>query len=245
MGAAKKQELGKNAFFSLIKTQSERKALFHTLTEAQGAVVIKGLDEEPIAAKALRQTESGWLVCELDSPSPRNFATLKAAPHHIVNFKINSDQYFFQSAISFSKNGLLLETIVELFQLQRRSSYRLTLPDQLGAFANIIQQNGNPYFLDAKILDYSTGGLRLQTASGMEQLKLDDQLTLAIHLGNRIPFQLEAKIKFSSKKNESMIYGIEFINKTSLIENKLVALQLDMQSEIFRKWTRGQVNKAN
>jgi c-di-GMP-binding flagellar brake protein YcgR len=236
MGAAKKQDLGKNAFFSLVKTQSERKRIFQQLTELRGSLVLKGLEEAPISGTVLRQTDSGWLCCQLDSPTPQSFASLKSAPTHIVNFKIDRDQYFFQSAVSFSKDGVLLETVVELFQLQRRSAFRLTLPSELGAHVNILQCNQTPYFTEAKIIDYSTGGLKLQMTGVNAPLKKGDQLKLALHLGKRIPFQLEAEIKFANFRTDTWSYGIEFINKTILIENKLVALQLDMQSEIFRKW---------
>ncbi len=202
-------------------------------------LIIKASDEISIHAVARTFTEDSMIACQYHLLSPTLQEDTKlSAQTYIVNFSVNKEEYFFQSHAAPIKEGFLLATQTDLFHLQRRKSIRLSLPLQMGAQVKILQLNSKPYFCEGLIIDFSTGGLKITLKALNSKIALNDQLILSIGLGKRIPFSVEALIKYSAIQGEYQTCGIEFINKTSLLENKLHALQLDMQSEIFRRWTK-------
>jgi len=239
MGAARKKDDNNKAYFVKIRSLSEKKRIFEDLVASSNPLIIKASDELSIHAVAKKFEADEKIVCQYHMLSPTaEEHPLLAHQSYVVNFSVNKEEYFYKSPITPLAHGFLIETQKELFHLQRRKAMRLALPLQMGALAKILSINKTPAFIEALIIDFSTGGLRLTLKASTSKIKMDDTISVSVTLGKRIPFSIDAMVRYSAVQGEFQTCGIEFINKTSLIENKLHTLQLDMQSEIFRRWTK-------
>lgn len=239
MGNSPKDEENNKNYFVPIRSQSEKKRILEALVASANPLVIKASDDISIHAVARRFTEDEMIACQYHvlSPTLQEDVTLSAQAY-IVNFSVNKEEYFFQSHVAPIKEGFLLATQPDLYHLQRRRAIRLKLPLQMGAKIKVLELNTKPYFEEGLIIDFSTGGLRITLKAFHSKIKLGDELMLSIGLGKRIPFSVDAVVRYSAIQGDYQTCGIEFINKTSLLDNKLHALQLDMQSEIFRRWSK-------
>lgn len=219
--------------FCLIKIPSEKKRIIKELVEIQSEIVLKGRGETLYFLKPLKVTENRWIVCKEVSD-----LGLKDEDGVIANFSIGNERYFFQTPVQVSKLSVMLEADIELYHLQRRKSVRVGLPQDSGAQAMIISHKYVSMALSASVLDFSKGGLRLSCALTLPKFKANDPVTLTVRLGEfKRPFTVEGVVRHTAEASEkTQVFGVQFVNVSHTLEMKLLTLQMDLQSEIFRKW---------
>lgn len=229
--------------FTMIKVPSEKKKILKAMLENKEPLLLKGCDDSICRLVPEKYTEeSKWLTCRVTEGRLEGNDTIQEEGH-IVNFSIGDERYFFQTKIQMRTDDVLLETKVDLYHLQRRKTIRMDIPEEMKATCSIINLNHFSCLHICNILDYSAGGLRLEYQAGKPGFKAKDQMVCLLKLGHRKPFEMEAEIKhcFDPAQNKGdQVFGIEFKNVSKITHNKLIALQLDLQSEIFRKWKRHQ-----
>lgn len=238
MSAAKK----KNELFSEVRIPSERKRIYSELVQSRGAIILKGPRDQLSFLNPIQLLDFQFLKCVYQVDSPR-VSPQDSLVDHFVQFSVGTDRYYFNSSATPSDQFLTLTASDDLYQLQRRSSLRISLPWALNTRANIISKNDLATLTECRVLDISTGGIKAEFDSSKNDhthWKTGDSLVMMLHLGKRIPFQIEGIIRYLSPITATdhgphFHCGIEFINKSTLLENKLLSIQMDIQSEIFRK----------
>lgn len=236
--------LQKNSYFNLVKVPSEKKKIFQKLIEHQSEILMKGDGDDLYRLRPRKIADGRWLMCDYEpGPTPMDpiygFKVI-----HSANFAVDDERYFFRSAVQISPRAVMLELKVDLYHLQRRKSMRLKVPSVLGAECRIINHNDRSHLLDCQILDFSTGGLRLEFNGMKPAFEPEDHLVLTLRLGeHRKQLQVEAVIRhvFSAEDKFSQTFGVKFVEVDKYLQNKLIALHLDLQTDIFRKWKRHQL----
>jgi c-di-GMP-binding flagellar brake protein YcgR len=231
----------KNAFFNLVKVPSEKKRIFRELIDSHGEILMKGHGEGIFRLRPEKISEKQWILCHFDSGSSE-FATMGFDELHSANFAVGKERYFFQSSVQVSPESILLETPVELYHLQRRKSMRISLPLELGASCNIINHNDISGLHACEVLDFSPGGLKVLFDGLSPFFHFSDRLVIVLRLGtHRKSLEIKAAVRHvHPPKKGQQIIGLQFLEMDRILENKLQALQLDLQTEIFRKFKRHQ-----
>lgn len=230
--------------FSLIRVPSERKRIFKSVVETQAEILIKGAHGAIHRLLPVKIKDDKWLSCQVREAKPTDDFESLLKDEHPANFTLETERYFFLSPLRIERPYIQLRTDTDLYHLQRRKTARVQIPDLIEAVCTITKHNEQSCFLSTKILDFSTGGLRVQYDSNEPEIKSGDQLAISVRLGQRKPFELSSTVRHSVKAQTGQFeqtFGMEFGAKEKTLENKLLWLQLDLQSEIFRKWKRNQL----
>lgn len=220
--------------FALVKIPSEKKRILREMIQAGSEIVLKGEKADALYfLKPTKISENRWIICQEVSD-----LGLQDESQAIANFSIGNERYFFQTPVQVSPISVLLETEVDLYHLQRRKSLRVALPKDAGANCSIINHRSISCLYDCNIIDFSKGGIRLAYPAPLPLFRDNDTLTMSIRLGqHRRSFQIEGIIRHSSEATSSeQFFGVQFVNMNRTLEQKLLTLQMDLQSEIFRKW---------
>jgi hypothetical protein len=219
--------------FSLIKIPSEKKRIFKEMVHSESEIVLKGKGDTLYFLKPVRISENRWIVCKEVTD-----LGLQDEDEAIANFSLGSERYFFQTPVQVSSLSVMLEAEVDLYHLQRRKSLRVSVPRDIGAVASIINFKHISTMLEAQVVDFSKGGLRVSYAAPLPEFKSGDPITLNVRLGEfRRPFTVEGIIRHRAEgPANTQVFGIQFVNVSHTLEMKLLTLQMDLQSEIFRKW---------
>lgn len=215
--------------------QSERRRLFQEALQQKLLFHSKGDAEEVVTLVLTEYYEDKLLVFEYAQGSPQ-FKGIQSA---VMNFAVAPDRYFFQTQVEAFQNRVMVNADLEVFILQRRKTPRVDIPDDFSAQANITQHAQRPCWHNCKILDFSSGGCRLRYGADLPPFKVGDSLKLVLHLSYRRPLELEAVIRHhvSDPASSSQVFGIQFVLPNSILENKLFVTFLDVQRELFSKWS--------
>lgn len=220
--------------FQQIKIPSEKKRILAELVTAKVELIIKN-DEESVLKVPVRKVENGLLTCEGNAGQFKgDFNELK-----VIYFTLGTERYFFYAVLKFGDDYISIDANTDLFHLQRRKNVRLNLPDEVNARCSIIQWGATNGLVEAKVLDFSAGGLRLEFAESSPLFFSNDKIKLVIRFGSRRELNLEGVVRHvmpRQNRHDSQTFGVQFLQVDKFLENKLMSLQLDIQSEIFRKW---------
>lgn len=146
----------------------------------------------------------------------------------IVSFESVGDQYFFESKIEDSESHITVDIPDQIFKLQRRNDFRVTIPPTIQP---IIKLKKYPE-LKTEIRDMSLGGCKIAIRTEYKlDLKLDSEIELQLKVLEFEEDKLYADIKFVEfiENAKTMIVGLKFLEldaaQTSLMRNTL--LQID------------------
>lgn len=125
----------------------------------------------------------------------------------ICTFQVKEDRYFFKSHLSSTNIDYIVEVPSEIFQLQRRNDYRVSMPVGVVYKCEIRNVNGVKTTTKAEIRDMSLGGCQI-SVNGTTEIKQNDEVDLYIKLDKfefpKLP--LTAKhIKFIEAQGTTLI----------------------------------------
>lgn len=153
----------------------------------------------------------------------------------IINFSVGSDRYYTVS--DFIPDGLkgLLKMNETLFRLERRTHYRVTLPQTLERSCNLINHDGRSIFISAVVLDISQGGARLQILEG----KIKDfgdgaQVRCALHIKSKWQLELLAQVRHVNNSGKTAVFGLQWLDVSESDNRKLLSMMLELQREVLR-----------
>lgn len=215
---------------------SEKKMLFREIVKERLLVMVKGAERDEVMRLTAVQTEKDEiLLCTADSNEMSKDQKVSA------NFAFRNERYFFQTDISFQSGWTILKINVDLFQLQRRANARIDLPDNYDGVFALTQHCGNSFQLDCRLKDVSAGGFKMELPGDLPALKVGDQLKGALRLGKRRPMEFEVEVRFAKRfeqdGNVTQIVGAQFLNRGHSIENRLLLLMMDLQRELYLKFS--------
>lgn len=212
---------------------SERKILFLKVAANKFNLFIKGEFEELVPVIAFRNDKNVNLFCAPGLESLRSCAGQTV----VVNFSDEEERYFFTTTINFEGEIPFLKIDVDLFQLQRRLNMRFDIPDRYKAFVNIVEYNGKAISIEARILNISAGGCRIVIDDCVTFFKMEDKITIFLHLGQRRPLKFQVDIRFVLVKELTQTLGLQFLYRDSILENKMLTMMTDLQLELYLKYT--------
>ena len=192
--------------------------LMHNQTD----VILKIKNQHFCSKVLLRKNPDYYLIYKF------NFEDYSTEPA-VCSFEVGGDKYFFKAAITSESFGLMLSIPVEIYKLQRRNDFRVSIPESLKYTCVIKTINDRSANIIAEIRDLSLGGCQLVV--GQNELKDKDTASLYLKLSS---FEWErircAVNRIMPIKNENKFYvGLQFLEPSSAFVTDLQSLlvQLD------------------
>lgn len=219
------------SFFSKIKAAAEREKLFEDASHSKITVFCKGLSEKIYPLKIIKK-EGQTLRCAFIKES------LHESQKVIIMMNLGEDKFFFSAdLIKGAKQSASLELNEDVYKLQRRSHFRINIPDNLQSHFETIAINGSQQVFKFDIVDVSGGGLRLRTQTRYMMLKKGDTLEGTIKFRNKTNITAALNVRYSrtsrSDKKEFTYIGVMFDPITPQLEHKMSAITMELYRELY------------
>ena len=216
---------------------SEKKALFKMGSETKMAFFAKGDGDDLITLLLDDYVDGKVLTFNYAPNSPR----ILSNQNIILNFSQGDDRYFLQAPAEVYDDRVHIGAHQDVYILQRRKTPRLEIPDAYPGGLNIISYQNKPVMYNCTLKDFSSGGCKAQYEGHLPQFKTGDVVRGVVHLNHRNPVELDCEIKHQAfdKMAGIQVFGIQFKLNTSILENKMLVVFMDLQRELFVKWSSG------
>ena len=150
----------------------------------------------------------------------------------VVQFDLGDHKYITQIEADAKPDSAYLYFTKPIYRVQRREDFRLRLPPSYrGSFK--FTHEGNP--INCRIVDLSAGGCRIQVPLHVI-LKRESTIHGIFQTENRDDMEIEAQVRHISKpvdKEKFALTGLQFLNQTTLVKNRMAALVMDLYREFF------------
>lgn len=207
------------------KTLVKEGAQIHGIMEDGSKIILKG-----------NKVTGNFLEISPDGKSP-----LLDNSNGVFNFLVARTQFFFRSKISLKPQiGYVLDISGELFQLQRRTNFRLPIPKEDRVTVRIDTHNNLPIALKGVVLDLGLGGCLIELGENENLLLTDHLITGKLITPSAILLSFEARIrhkKNSPSNKVNILIGIEFQKFLSGGLQELNTLIMDLYRKYFSKFT--------
>lgn len=144
----------------------------------------------------------------------------------ICTFGYKDELYFFNSSLNNSKAEYLIDLPAEIFQLQRRNDFRVTMPIGLPHECIINYVRGLPKSVKAEVRDLSMGGCQLSVAAYQLEIAQGNEFDIILKI-DKFEFQrlnLVAKHIKVIKEQDTLLIGASFLDLDGETSNDLRAL---------------------
>ena len=152
-------------------------------------------------------------------------------------FQIKDDRYFFQSFLSNGPADYCIDIPAEIFQLQRRSDYRVVMPIGVNYKCKIVSVNDSKALISVDLRDISLGGCLISIPGLSSEYAAGDKIEIFLQL-DKFEFQklkLDIKhLKHVESQNTTLI-GSAFTEPESEIRSQLLAMLMHLDRVKRRK----------
>ncbi len=216
---------------------SEKKAIFKEGSVNKMAFYGKGESDDLIKLVLDQYVDSKILTFNYALNSPR----ILSNQNIVLNFSYGEDRYFLHAMAEVYDDRIHVSANADVYILQRRKTPRLEFPDAYPRGVNIISYNGKVSMYECKFLDFSSGGCRVEYTGHLPLFKLGDVIKCVLHMNHRKPLELDGEIKHHvfDKAKGQQTFGVQFVIKNTMLENKMLVVFMDVQRELFLKWDSG------
>lgn len=207
------------------------------LPAVKGILLIKG-DEEHIFKMIATETRDDKVLA-VSYPANEN-VRMQKSQSVIINFEVNEDRYFFNTNVILEENLMLVDLMPDLFVLQRRKTARIEIPNHYPSQARILEYMGKSVFLEGQVLDFSAGGGRLSIPKTEPVFMANQELQMSLQFSFRKALIVKAVIRHKFpvvNPGDPQVFGIQFLELGPQMENKMLMLFMDIQREIFLKYS--------
>lgn len=219
--------------FRLISREEEKLNLWKDFGNTKGILIGKGDNSSFKAQVNFFDQKSNRLECKSDS-----ILNLNSTETFYCHFFIGGEKYFFQTAIHNEGTTIFINVPEKLYHLQRRQNFRVRLPKGYKAFYDISKVNGHQQNLKFELNDLSGNGCLISHPLSplLESHEVGHEITGTLVI-QEVSLEIKGIIRHIKieKNNKIRMYGVEFINLSPLVENKLYALTLDIYKQVFRR----------
>ncbi len=141
------------------------------------------------------------------------------------SFEISAEKYYFKTYLTAAAGELMLAVPDEIFKLQRRNDFRVSVPASISYTCEIIGINGSPAKLKADIRDLSLGGCQLVVKIIGTAFHDGDELFLRLKINSFDWDRISCTSQRVVSKNADAKYsiGVRFLETSA-------AFATDMQS---------------
>ena len=218
--------------FKSVHSVSERQRLFTKLLDSHGNVYLKDKFDRSLPLKAAAVDGRFHLQCVSPSDSDVH---LSAEESYTAVFWIDQEKYMFETRPYFTGNELFLP-VMNLFHLQKRRTFRYSVPGDFGSDFTIKHLNQKNCDVPCRMIDVSTQGCAVEVNLLATDLKLDDILQAELNFGDREPILVQGVIKNIRAKGEDvLVLGVEFHHMAHSSEEKIMLAISDLQRELFTR----------
>lgn len=144
----------------------------------------------------------------------------------LCSFSFKDELYFFNSYLNNSKVEYLIDIPSEIYQLQRRNDFRVSMPIGLPHECNINYVRGIQKNVEAEVRDLSMGGCQLSVAAYQLEISQDDEFDMSLKI-DRFEFprlNLIAKHVKVIKEQDTLLIGCSFTDLTGEASSDMQAL---------------------
>lgn len=215
--------------FTLISKVEEKEKIFQDLANAHGEIICKGQDENLIKLR-VQTYQNKILECRNESST-----TFKNGEDFLGYLFLGGEKYYFEGKFQAQQDFCSLSLPAELYHLQRRQNYRVRVPDGYAASFNIVSANGKAANIAGRLADLSSQGCRVLYSHDNFSLKVEDHVLGYLIIEKKVPLELQGLIRHIKLTDGGQICGIEFSPLSSILENKLFAITMELHKEIFKR----------
>ena len=218
--------------------QSERKRMVTALGQHRTALVVRGNNDEIFNMISDGADGDQLLKCRLvlGSKVPDQDQSV------VANFTFGYEKYFFHGQLSLSGGQFFIDTSADFYILQRRKAARLVMPEEFPCGFNLIEHRQKNVFYELRILDFSSGGIKVWFPLFEPEFVTGEKIKGVIHLGIRRPLNMDGVVRHvinqETGERTGQLFGVQFDAGNKIMEVKLLTMFMDLQREIFLKYSK-------
>ena len=207
------------------------KQFFNPLSEEEKTDLLSFIKNHPVVC-TFKVFDSYWksqfiktakLDLKIHKTNRINFQNEKVT----LIFEMQNDHYLFKTSASTAVDEIHLETPTEIFKLQRRNDFRVSMPSSLSPVV-VLREYPD---LKIKLEDLSLGGckIKIKTQYALD-IKIDQLVFLKLKIIDYEQERIECTVKFSDfqKEYSTLILGLQFNNldfeQTIILRNTLIQI---------------------
>ena len=215
--------------------ESESRRIMRDACEQRLLVLVVNEDQE-LSFKAVGSGIKGEMSYSVVSSNSE-----ENGKFFMLSFVLDGEKYFCKSVCYVHLEKLTLADEFEVYQLQRRSHVRVEIDGGVVAKFNILEVGGVKKFVEAKVLDVSAGGARLEIPKKELVLSVGDNFSGSLRLSFRNGISLDATVRniLPTKKADVSVVGVQFLYDDPFIETRLFTTVMNLSREINSKIFKG------
>jgi c-di-GMP-binding flagellar brake protein YcgR len=157
----------------------------------------------------------------------------------ICSFGYKDELYFFNSSLNNSRVEYLIDIPTEIFQLQRRDDFRVTVPIGLSHDCTINYVRGLSKNVKAEVRDLSMGGCQLSVAAYQLEIAQDDEFDIILKIDKFEFGRLNMIVKHIKviKEHDTLLIGASFVELDGEASNDMRALLMYLDRKTRGKST--------
>ncbi len=148
-----------------------------------------------------------------------------------VTFKIQlgTDVYFFKTMINTDGKYFFINLPFSISKLIRRDKTRFPVPTAWSQSGSIMIVEKNLYTSKVHWMDLSLSGIKVLVVGDLDAFEKMQQIKVSFKIHRRSEIQISGFIRHITKqKIKGQIIGIQFVNQSKLIQNKIQNLCDDL-----------------
>lgn len=219
---------GQNIFIAI--TPEKEKELLENLRRGGPALVGQASDGNLIlvhAVKVMKKDEG--LIFRYKGQKQLN-----RSQKVTFSFLDGSDKYLFQSEVEVKEGALLVKKVSDFFRLQRRSDYRLRLPEDYQAVIEFVGVNGVRPKTRFRIDDVSANGAGAFVNEDDKVIVRGLRFNAILRFPRRPPLEVEGEVRHREKNR----VGLCFDRMTPETDKRLRAVVMELYRELFSQLSR-------
>lgn len=148
------------------------------------------------------------------------------------------EKYIFKAFIDVKRDGqILVFPKSEFFRIQRRSDFRMRLPDSYHSILKLTFVNNLKVKLFSKVNDISAGGVGLTFRSAEPSFNKGDVIKGELHFSRRPILDIVGTVKHIRNSKDGsqplQILGLQFEEGNKDLEKKIRAVSMEIYRELF------------
>ncbi len=233
------ENLGGQNIFSKVDTRSERQRAYTLIIEAREEVQVQLLNKELVRCRPMLLKDSRLILTPIIQPIMSNKEEV------IVTFEIGQEKYFLKTTLHRQGHDFYyIDTNNILYKLQRRNSFRVSIPVGYGARVTISEIGDNAAILKLPLADLSSGGFAFESTAHLDiKLTKGDIIRGVIMVGNTFNKSYEAIVRhiasYGSKGSGLTRLGVEFINMSAQDKEAFMKIAMEIHRDMFSTFKIG------
>ncbi len=208
--------------------------LFHEVAAKRCEILVKGKKDLSFSVRVKSLRNEKDFICETFGKNipPELFD----GEEILVQIDLNGELYFMKSVARWHDELLVIATTAEVYQLQRRQTWRIKIPRSYKAKATIEKLGTMDVNIEGQVVDFSVGGTRIQFPATLSHVSKETPIQIMLSFGNRNSILITGFVRhkqIDAANDKFVLFGVEFKPVSQLMESRLFALSMDLHRELF------------